>query len=57
MFYPDRPPETYQGDRLLTDELFPNLKVRTYVKERDIGAIHELPLRYNEAFRAFLRKS
>ncbi|MEA5488242.1 MULTISPECIES: Uma2 family endonuclease [Pseudanabaena] len=27
VFYPDRPPETYQGDRLLTDELFPDLKV------------------------------
>lgn len=26
-FYPDRPPETYQGDRLLTDEIFPNLAV------------------------------
>jgi Uma2 family endonuclease len=27
VFYPDRPPETYQGDRLLTDEIFPNLTV------------------------------
>jgi len=27
VFYPDRPPETYQGDRLLTDEIFPNLAV------------------------------
>ncbi len=27
VFYPDRPPETYQGDRLLTDELFPDLAV------------------------------
>ena len=30
---------------------------RTYAKERAVGAIHELPLRQNEAFRAFLRKS
>ncbi len=29
----------------------------TYAKERAVGAIHELPLRQNEAFRAFLRKS
>ncbi len=27
VFYPDRPPENYRGDRLLTDELFPNLAV------------------------------
>jgi len=27
VFYPDRPPDTYQGDRLLTDELFPDLAV------------------------------
>jgi len=27
VFYPDRPPENYQGDRLLTDEIFPNLAV------------------------------
>ena len=27
VFYADRPPETYQGDRLLTDEIFPNLAV------------------------------
>ena len=27
VFYPDRPPETYQGDRLLTDEIFSNLAV------------------------------
>jgi hypothetical protein len=27
VFYPDRPPETYQGDRLLTDEIFPDLTV------------------------------
>jgi Uma2 family endonuclease len=27
VFYPDRPPETYQGDRLLTDDLFPDLAV------------------------------
>ena len=25
MFYADRPPETYRGDRLITDELFPDL--------------------------------
>jgi len=25
VFFCDRPPETYRGDRLLTDELFPNL--------------------------------
>ena len=30
---------------------------RTYAKERAVGAIHELPLQQNEAFRAFLRKS
>ncbi|MCA6502812.1 MAG: hypothetical protein IM583_17850 [Pseudanabaena sp. M114S2SP2A07QC] len=30
---------------------------RTYAKERAVGAIHELPLRQNDAFRAFLRKS
>ena len=30
---------------------------RTYAKERAVGAIHELPLRQNETFRAFLRKS
>jgi hypothetical protein len=29
----------------------------TYAKERAVGAIHELPLRQNEAFMAFLRKS
>ena len=34
----------------------PNI-IRTYAKERAVGAIHELPLRQNEAFRAFLRKS
>ncbi|GBO51996.1 hypothetical protein APA_4100 [Pseudanabaena sp. lw0831] len=37
VFYPDRPPETYQGDRLLTDELFPYLAVTTeqfFVKAR-----------------------
>jgi Uma2 family endonuclease len=27
VFFGDRPPETYQGDRLLTDELFPDLAV------------------------------
>jgi Uma2 family endonuclease len=27
VFYADRPPETYQGDRVLTDEIFPNLAV------------------------------
>jgi len=27
VFFGDRPTETYQGDRLLTDELFPNLAV------------------------------
>ena len=27
VFFADRPPETYRGDRLLTDELFPNLAV------------------------------
>ncbi len=27
---------------------------RTYAKERHAGAIHELPLRYNEGFQAFL---
>jgi len=27
IFFADRPPETYRGDRLLTDELFPNLAV------------------------------
>ena len=27
VFYGDRPPETYQGDRLLTDQLFPDLTV------------------------------
>lgn len=27
VFFGDRPPETYRGDRLLTDELFPNLAV------------------------------
>lgn len=27
VFYRDRPPETYQGDRILTDELFPDLAV------------------------------
>ena len=27
VFYPDRAPETYRGDRLLTDELFPELAV------------------------------
>lgn len=27
VFYAERPPETYQGDRLLTDEIFPNLAV------------------------------
>jgi Uma2 family endonuclease len=27
VFYPDRSPETYQGDRQLTDELFPDLAV------------------------------
>jgi Uma2 family endonuclease len=37
VFYPDRPPETYQGDRLLTDELFPDLAVTAeqfFVKAR-----------------------
>ena len=37
MFYPDCPPETYQGDRLLTDELFPDLAVTAeqfFVKAR-----------------------
>ncbi|MFN5562869.1 MAG: hypothetical protein ACK5BG_04335 [Pseudanabaena sp.] len=33
------------------------LAIRTYAKERAVGAINELPLRQNEAFRAFLRKS
>jgi PleD family two-component response regulator len=32
-------------------------KNRTYAKERAVGAIHELPLRQNKAFRTFLRKS
>ena len=27
VFFADRPPETYRGDRLITDELFPNLAV------------------------------
>jgi len=27
VFFHDRPPETYRGDRLLTDEIFPNLAV------------------------------
>jgi Uma2 family endonuclease len=27
VFFNDRPPETYRGDRLLTDEIFPNLAV------------------------------
>ncbi|BBC25400.1 Uma2 family endonuclease [Pseudanabaena sp. ABRG5-3] len=27
VFFADRPPETYRGNRLLTDELFPNLAV------------------------------
>jgi len=27
VFYGDRPPETYQSDRLLTDQLFPDLTV------------------------------
>jgi Uma2 family endonuclease len=27
VFFADRPPESYYGDRLLTDELFPNLAV------------------------------
>lgn len=27
VFFRDRPPETYRGDRLLTDELFPDLAV------------------------------
>jgi Putative restriction endonuclease len=27
VFYPDRPPETYRGDRMITDELFPDLSV------------------------------
>lgn len=27
VFFADRPPETYRGDRLLTDELFPDLAV------------------------------
>jgi Uma2 family endonuclease len=27
VFYADRPPETYQGDRLLTDALFPDLTI------------------------------
>jgi Uma2 family endonuclease len=27
VFYPDRPPETYRGDRIITDELFPDLAV------------------------------
>ncbi|WP_271252475.1 Uma2 family endonuclease [Pseudanabaena sp. Chao 1811] len=27
VFFGDRPPETYRGDRLLTDELFPDLAV------------------------------
>jgi Uma2 family endonuclease len=27
IFFPDRSPETYQGDRLLTDDLFPELAV------------------------------
>jgi hypothetical protein len=37
VFYPDRPPVTYQGDRLLTDELFPDLAVTAeqfFVKAR-----------------------
>ena len=27
VFFADRPPETYRGDRLITDELFPDLSV------------------------------
>jgi Uma2 family endonuclease len=27
VFYADRAPETYRGDRLITDELFPDLSV------------------------------
>jgi Uma2 family endonuclease len=27
VFFADRPPETYRGDRLITDELFPDLAV------------------------------
>jgi hypothetical protein len=27
VFFVDRSPETYRGDRLLTDDLFPNLAV------------------------------
>jgi Uma2 family endonuclease len=37
VFYPNRPPENYQGDRLLTDELFPDLAVTAeqfFVKAR-----------------------
>jgi Uma2 family endonuclease len=37
VFYPDHPPENYQGDRLLTDELFPELAVTAeqfFVKAR-----------------------
>lgn len=37
VFYPDRAPETYRGDRLLTDELFPELAVTVeqfFVKAR-----------------------
>jgi hypothetical protein len=41
-----------QEERQLLNQIF-----RTYAKERAVGAIHELPLRQNEAFRAFLRKS
>ena len=29
----------------------------TYAKDRNVGAIHELPLRWNAGFKSFLRKS
>ena len=37
IFYPDRAPETFRGDRILTDELFPDLAVTVeqfFVKAR-----------------------
>jgi hypothetical protein len=27
VLFADRPPETYRGDRLITDDLFPNLAI------------------------------
>ena len=37
VFFADRPPETYRGDRLLTDDLFPNLAITSeqfFIKAR-----------------------